>query len=289
MQNSVNCSNGYCVLYILQLNKNSCQNSLFEERIIKKSEKLKNLQLTVKKLNKNIQRLKNQMFLLSTATNKLEIQLRDTKNKFSELLSEKEKKSIGAQSKTKENKSDNFTSGLADMMKTPEMQDMMRVQLENTLVNPVYGNLIKEFNLNDMDAEVFRNLLTEKVMVNYEAGMQMLNGIDKEKNKEINNTTKEQKESVDNMIKELIGEENYKKDEEYQQTETERMVCSQFNNVLAIMGNNLTPEQNDDLVDIMYEERRCEANLPDYIKLESITPENLNEETIKKYFNQQEK
>ena len=266
-----------CVLYILQLNKNSRQKSRFEEKIIKKNEKLKNMS-----------RAENQIFELNAATNKLNLQLKKQSIKFANLLSEKEQESIETSPK-EENKQPDFTAGLADMMETPEMQDMMRVQLENTLVNPVYGNLIKEFNLNDMDSEVFRNLLTEKVMANYEAGMQMLKGVDKEKKEEIDNATREQKESVNSMIKELIGEENYEKYEDYQQTETERMMCSQFNNLLTTKGNNLTPEQNENLVDIMYEERKSEANFPEYIELESITPENLNEETLRKYLNQQEK
>ena len=181
-----------------------------------------------------------------------------------------------------------FSSGLSEMMESPEMQDTVRLQLESTLINPVFGNLFKELGLTEDDTEVFKNLLSERMMVGVSSGMKMMSA-DKEERAALKDQINQGEEEVDSMINDLLGEEGFKEYETYKDTMEERMALNQFNQQLGMSGAALTSDQNDQLVSAMYEERLNAKKSPDYFDMEDSDPSDFNDEAVRKSLSQQER
>jgi len=168
------------------------------------------------------------------------------------------------------------------------MQDTVRLQLESTLINPVFGNLFNELGLTEDDTEAFKNLLSERMMVGVSAGMKMMTA-NKEERAALKDQINQGEEEVDSMINDLLGEEGFKEYEAYKETIEERMALNQFNQQLGMSGAALTSDQNDQLVSIMYEERLAAEKSPDYFDAEDSDPGDFNDEVIQKSLDQQER
>ncbi len=183
---------------------------------------------------------------------------------------------------------ENFSSGLSEMMESPEMQDTVRLQLESTLINPVFGNLFKKLELTEDDTEVFKNLLSERMMIGVTSGMKMMTA-DKEERIALKDQINQGEEEVDSMINDLLGEEGYEQYKSYKDTTGERMACNQFNQQLEMSEAALSAEQNKQLITVMYDERLEAQKSPEYFDMEKSDPGDFNDETIQKSIIQQEK
>jgi hypothetical protein len=172
-----------------------------------------------------------------------------------------------------------FAEGLAEMMDTPEMRETVRMQIQGAVIEPIYGSLMKSLNMSAEDREKFTEILMEKYM----AGMDMFGAMqsgDPEDYKKVQAEIEQRQKEVDGKIKELLGEENYKKYEYYQQTEQERMVVGQFNQRLAYSDNPISEDQHEQLVKLMYEEKQNVKDDPGYFNPEKAGPDELTEEGI---------
>jgi len=174
-----------------------------------------------------------------------------------------------------------FMSGLAKMLDDPDMRDAIRSQIKNTQVNPIYGTLISKLNLSPDKAEAFTDLIADRFLTGTDSIKMLSGGNDKDSFKKAMDDIKNQKDEIDSQIKELLGDEAYSEYEEYSNSEGERMALSQYNQQLSFSGVPvLSPEQNDDLVNIMREEAEASKKNPNYINLEDANPMDLNEDNI---------
>jgi hypothetical protein len=172
-----------------------------------------------------------------------------------------------------------FAEGLAEMMDTPEMRETVRMQIQGAVIEPIYGSLMKSLNMSAEDREKFTEILMEKYM----AGMDMFGAMqsgDPEDYKKVQADIEQRQKEVDGKIKELLGDENYKKYEYYQQTEQERMVVGQFNQRLAYSNNPISEDQHEQLVKLMYEEKQAAKDDPGYFNPEKAGPDELTDEGI---------
>jgi len=173
-----------------------------------------------------------------------------------------------------------FMSGLAKMLNDPNMRDAIRSQIKNAQVNPIYGTLISKLKLSPDKAEAFMDLVADRFLAGADS-IKMLGGDDKESFEKTIDDIKNQKNEIDNQIKELLGDEAYSEYEKYSDSEGERMVLSQYNQQLSFSGVPvLSQQQNDNLVNIMREEAEASKKNPNYINMEDANPMDLSEENI---------
>jgi len=274
------------VVYIFELR----QSASLQEKLTRKeneakatSEELSVSKTEAVKLKKEVVEIKEEVAALKTSKEELTAQVKQHTEKLDEVAAtaaDKEKKDGTAGEK--------FSEGLAEMMESPEMRDTMRLQLETTLINPVFGNLFKELGLSVEDSEVFRNLLSDRLMVGVSSGMKMMSS-NKEEREALKDQIKQGEEEIDSMINDLLGKEGFEKYEGYKDTRGERMALNQFNQQLGLSGIGLTPEQNDKLVSAMYDERLEAQKNPGYFDAEKADPGDFNDEAVQKSLSQQER
>ena len=214
--------------------------------------------------------------------------LKSSKEKLTEEVQQHTEKLEEITEASEENSAEKFASGLSEMLDSPEMQDMIRVQLENTLINPVFGTLIEEFGFSDIDSETFKTLLADRFMIGASTGMKMISS-DKDQQAELKDQIKQEEEAVDSMIKEMLGQEDYNKYENYIDTIEDRMVCKQFNQQIAMSGENLLPGQNEQLIEIMQSEREKLKAEEDFPEMKDTNPFDWTEEETEKFLQQKQK
>jgi hypothetical protein len=182
-----------------------------------------------------------------------------------------------------------FMSGLSKMMDSPEMQEAVRAQLLNQMINPAYGGLFKELGLDPGTSETLRNLIMDRQMVAVAQGMQAMNqDMDPDQQKALNAKIKADQAAVEEQIHALLGDEQFATYKQYQQTEQERMTLGQFSQSLGI-GSEMALDrgQQEQLVDAMYEERLAQATDPAYVDVQSTTPEDFTDATVDQFLRQQ--
>ena len=233
------------------------------------------------KLKKAAIEYKEEVAALKSSKEELETQVKQQTEKLEEIAT------TGDES-TDKTAAEKFSSGLSEMMESPEMRDTMRLQLESTLINPVFGNLFKKLGLGEDDTEVFKNLLSDRMMVGVTSGMKMMSS-DKEERAALKDQINQGEEEVDSIINDLLGEEGFKEYEAYKNTMGERMALNQFNQQLGMSGEGLTSDQNDKLVSAMYDERLNAEKSPDYFDMENSDPGDFNDEVVQKSLIQQER
>jgi len=271
----------FAAAYIFELNNSKKLQNQLNERKFEINDTVKALTASkteAVKLKNAVVDYKEEVADLKSSQEKLAEQIKQQNLKLEDTADTTEKE----KEKTAEEK---FASGLAEMMDSPEMQETMRMQIENALINPIFGDFIKNLGLDEMDAETFRGLLSHRFMIGASAGMKMMNS-DKEQREELKQQIEQEEKTVDSMIEEMLGEEKYKEYEEYKDTMGERMALNQFNQQLGISGSSLTKEQKDQLVNAMYEERLNASKSSDYFDAKDADIEDFNDTNMEKYQNQ---
>jgi hypothetical protein len=138
---------------------------------------------------------------------------------------------------------------LSNVMNDPEMRKAMEQQQRMGL-DLVYGALYKQLQLTPEQQKGLTDALLSLQMTNMAQAGAMMDPAN------TNRTALAQKMAADRQaaeakIKEVLGEEKYAGFQEYNQTVGERMMLDQFAKQAAV-----TPEQSEDLLGIMLEEKR---------------------------------
>ncbi len=270
------------VAYIIELKTSSSLKEKLarkEAEVKETSQELSASKTAAVKLKKEVTEIKKEIATLTEDKENLTAQVKQHAEELDAVAT--------GEKKTGKTAADKFSEGLSEMMESPEMRDTMRIQLESTLINPVFGNLFKELELSEEDSEAFRNLLADRLMVGVSSGMKMMSS-DKEERAALKEQIKQGEEEIDSMIQDLLGNDGYEKYKEYKDTMGERMACNQFNQQLGMSGLELTPDQNEKLVSAMYEERLAAAKSPDYFDAEKSDPGDFDDEAVQKSLRQQE-
>jgi hypothetical protein len=147
---------------------------------------------------------------------------------------------------------------LAEMFKSPEMREMIKSQQKTVLggmVDKNYAAFFKSMNLSPEQSAAMKDLIMNKMLGDTEMGMEMMAGdLTPEQRTELADKAKERKQSLDQAIKDLLGEENYTSYEAYEKTIPDRMAVSQIKDQLG-EGLALNIEQENLLIQAMSEER----------------------------------
>ena len=271
------------VVYVLELNNSKkLQGQLDEINLEIKDtvQELASSKTEAVKLKKSVIDYKEEVADLKSSKEELVTKIEQQTDKLEDVA-------VASEEKKEESAGKKFAAGLAEMMDTPEMQETIRMQIENALINPVFGDFIKNLGMDEMDTETFRNLLSHRFMIGASTGMKMMNS-DAEQRAELKEQIKQEEGSVDEMIKEMLSEEKYKEYDEYKNTMGERMALNQFNQQLGMSGSNLTPEQNNQLVSAMHEARLEAQKEGNYFNPENADMSDFNDENMQKHQQQQQ-
>ncbi len=178
----------------------------------------------------------------------------------------------------------NLFAGLAKMFKDPQMKEMMRSQ-QKMMVGQMYGGLYKELGLSPTDEEALKKLLEDRQLALMDAGLAAMGGSEAESTPTAGDA-KSLKAKYDKQIEDLLGPKAYSAFQQYDQTVSERTVVNLFKQSLSA-DNALTEQQENDLVDAMYQARK---DLPDNPLLNSQTrdPSQLTEDGIAQALKAQE-
>jgi hypothetical protein len=148
----------------------------------------------------------------------------------------------------------NFFSGLAKMMKNPQMKEMVRAQ-QKVMLDRQYGSLSKYLNLPVERLAALKELLSDRQMAMVDAGMSMMSGADSDRKQAVEES-KAIKADYDKKIQELLGSQDYPIFQDYEKTLNERMSVQMFKDALSADAG-LTDQQEDNLVAAMYQERQA--------------------------------
>jgi len=272
------------VAYVLELNNSKKLQGQLDEKILEIKDTVQELAASktkAVKLKKTVIDHKEEIADLKSSKEELATQVEQQTDKLEDVAA------AANEEEKEESAGKKFAAGLAEMMDTPEMQETIRMQIENALINPVFGDFIKNLGMDEMDTETFRNLLSHRFMIGASSGMKMMNS-DKEQRAELKEQIKLEEGSVDEMIKEMLSEEKYKEYDEYKNTMGERMALNQFNQQLGMSGSNLTPEQNNQLISAMHEARLEAQKETDYFNPENADIGDFNDENMQKHQQQQQ-
>ena len=185
-----------------------------------------------------------------------------------------------------EKESASAMEGLGDyfdeMMKNPEMVEMMR-QGQRTALDMIYGDLFKDLRLSKEELEAFKDLLVDKQMVSMELGLPMMKGdLGEDEKKEMTEQIREKQAEIDEEIKMLLGEAVYEEFENYSKNLGDRMLLGQYKRGLKGAGiEPLEERQEEELLAAMSQEREnfefsASFGDPDNFDLSRFTEENIN-------------
>jgi len=145
-------------------------------------------------------------------------------------------------------KNTDFMGKFKEVMKNPEMQDAMRAQ-QKVMLGMMYGALFKKLNLSPDALDKFKELLLDRQM----AGMAAVGADD---GKAAMADVAAMQKEVDQTMKTMLNDEQYKTYQDYQETLGERFTLNQLTQQLADKSMPLDDAQQEELVTLMVEERQ---------------------------------
>ncbi|HXI85445.1 MAG TPA: hypothetical protein VNL17_15290 [Verrucomicrobiae bacterium] len=158
-------------------------------------------------------------------------------------------------------------AGMAEMMKSPQMKEMMRAQ-HKIGIDGMYGSLSKYLNLSTNDMDALKELLLQRQTALMDSGMSMMNGSAADR-KQAAEDAKTVKTDYDKKIQDLLGTQDYPVFQEYEKTAADRMSVQMFKGSLPADAT-LTDQQEESLIAAMAEERKA---LPSLSSLNNQTPD----------------
>ncbi|MES2706895.1 MAG: hypothetical protein V4726_09870 [Verrucomicrobiota bacterium] len=145
---------------------------------------------------------------------------------------------------------------MSKMMKDPAMRDMMKSQARGQ-VDFMYRDLMDMLNLPPEKRDALTKILTDRADIGMEMGMAMMSGKKptEEEKKAQSEAMAKMTTDTDKALKELLGDEDYPKFDQFEKSQPERMQLNSLTAQLKDAGLELAPEAETQLMDAMYEER----------------------------------
>jgi len=182
-----------------------------------------------------------------------------------------------------------YMSGLARMMEHSTLRDSTRASIREHAVNVVYGDFIKNNIMDKTEAETIRELLVDKSFARFGRNMEMLDPkLTCARKKIVVKQIKEDRAKIDEKINGMLSKEIFDKYLEYERTSKEILFVNRFNIKLSIESiQMLTKQQQKALINLIYKERIFVEKQPGYISLEYACPEDLTDNNVRKFFQQE--
>jgi hypothetical protein len=179
----------------------------------------------------------------------------------------------------------NPMAGFAQMMKNPQMKEMIRGQQKFALEG-MYVSLSKYLTLSTNEMDSLKELLLDRQMALVDAGMSMMNGGSGADQKQAAEDAKTVKAEYDKKIQDLLGTQDYPVFQDYEKSAADRMSVQMFKGSLPA-DSILTDQQEESLVAAMAEERKA---LPpsSMMNNQSADPSKFTEEGIAEALKQME-
>jgi Tfp pilus assembly protein PilE len=149
-------------------------------------------------------------------------------------------------------------SPMAEMLKSPEMQKMIKSQQElvlNSLIDKTYAPFVSGLGASPEQSASLKDLLTKRSLVDAQLGLSLMAGdMDGAKRAELLQQAKTEKDSFNDQIKQLLGDDSYAQFQAYEKTVPQRMSLSMFKDQQAAGPAALTPDQETQLITAVTEE-----------------------------------
>jgi hypothetical protein len=151
-----------------------------------------------------------------------------------------------------------FGNMLSSMMKDPDMKKFIHDQ-QRTMVDQLYGPLIKQLKLTPDEGQKFKDLLTDSMMKGAEQASSIMGGDPGKRTEAIKQVEAEQKTYYD-QIKDLLGDTRYAQYKDFQETAGERMQLNMWKQQGAMSEHPLSDDQSEQLLKVMREEKKYVAD-----------------------------
>lgn len=190
------------------------------------------------------------------------------------------------------NVSDSIRPG-ARLLKDPKMKAMMKKQqlenVEKMAGKIVSDDFVKKWGLNPEQATYLKDLVKKKYGPSAEITMELMAGeLNDAQISELGRQFKQQMAEADAAIKAFLGDDAYKTFDWQEKSQEERARVKDFQRKLADQGQPLAPEQVEELVRLMAEERQNFKFKVDYSDPRNFDYEHLHEffgdENVERYF-----
>jgi len=168
---------------------------------------------------------------------------------------------------------------MSEMMKNPEMRQMLRDNLEPQL-NMMYGDLFKKLFLDEQQLARFKGLLIDMQMLD----MEKVFGEDKE-----DTGIDLEREEITEELKQLLGDDRYRQYQDYQNNLSEMMALSQYKKRLTSKGvEPLADYQEVQLLAAIKEEKQKFQFATSFADPQNMDMTRFTQENIDKFFEERQ-
>lgn len=183
----------------------------------------------------------------------------------------------------------------AEMFKNPEMRKMIKKQQQTAMASIIgknYADFLKTQPLSPEQASALKELITRKMTVGADLGMEMMSGdLTAEQRADLTKRIKTDTDAITAEIKDFLGADNYSAFETYEKSLPDRMAVSGFKDQLAGGEMALISDQEQQLIQAMSQEREGFKFTTDYSNQSSPTADmfsQFTEDKLNVYFQEQD-
>ena len=166
---------------------------------------------------------------------------------------------------------------MTEMMKNPAMREMAKQQ-QIAMIDLQYGGLFSKFQLDDTEKANFKQLLAERVGLEADMNMRLMDDklTPQQRQAMIKEMQVAKKQNDDKVRTFLNSEPDYQSFQNWEDTKNERMQLSMGQSAFSGTGEPLSTQQEQQLVDAMYQVRKEPSSVPDMSKIENFDPRHLD-------------
>jgi hypothetical protein len=164
-------------------------------------------------------------------------------------------------------------SAMAKMFNNPEMKEAMKAQA-SMQTEMQYAKLISQLAMDEAETSLFKKLLGDRVAEKTDLGFKMMDStLTKEQRKAITDEFDAQKKASDAAIKHFLNNDNdYASFQHWEDTEPERMQMMLGRSAFEAASAPLSPDQEEQLINVMAEVRKRPSDIPDMNDPKNIDP-----------------
>jgi hypothetical protein len=179
---------------------------------------------------------------------------------------------------------------MAEMLKNPDMKEFVKVQQKAVLsgmIDKNYATFFSGLSLNSQQSASLKELIIKKSLVDAQMGMSLMSGdAEPAARAQILEQAKTDKESINEEIKQMLGDDNYQSFQSYEKTQPERMSIGMFKDQLASGSTALAGDQEEQLIQALSQERQSFKFTTDFYDQSKIAGDlagNLSDEKLNKF------
>lgn len=234
----------------------------------------------VKKLEAEVKALRAERDTLKSDARRLEQQLASTSQQVKALSEAAAKPSVagqGSQPVMGAAGGRPMKDTMTEMMKNPAMREMAKQQ-QIAMIDLQYGGLFSQFQLDETEKANFKQLLAERVGFESDLAMKMMDDkLTPQQRQAMIQEVKAAKTQNDDKVRTFLNsEQDYQAFQQWEDTKNERMQLSMGQSAFSGAGEPLTAQQEQQLVNAMYEVRKQPSTVPDLNKIENFDPRHLD-------------